>query len=226
MALALSTLALAPVQPVAAHCPNTPADGDPPRDSAGAYQNVSPADGVYAAIEWTNPTVCYIPGGSFSLEGIGLCYSNPPCYVSNNGYVQVGWWKQLGETAPHWYCEFKPLGANPQQYHYPYPVSGVTHIYWWERIGNTWYCKLDTTNSWIPLNQNWTTGTRLHAQGEINATHTQIGRMDPNSILFYGMQYRTGGWWYTTDLCDLFEEWPHHSYEPTPGQMRNTTFAH
>jgi len=41
------------------------------------------------------------------------------------------------------------------------------------------------------------------------------------------MQYRTAtGYWYFTDLYDLFYESPYWSGEPTPGQMKNGTYSH
>ena len=220
-ALACSTVIVAPAQPVAAHCPGTPADGTPPRDYAGAYQYIAPADAVYAIIQYVNPVVCSLPtGNAFSLEGVGLCNDS-----SCGGFVQVGWWKWQFYSSPHWYCEFKPIGATIQQYFFTNPVTPEDHTYWWERRANTWYCNLGTTNSWIPSNQNWTSGTYLHAQGETNSTHSQIGKTPyPNAILFWAMQYRAGAW-YTTDLYDLVYEWPHWVVEPTPGQMKNGTYT-
>lgn len=224
VALALSTLAVAPVQPVSAHCPGLPVTDGNGRDYAAGYQFVSPANGIYAAIEYTNPVVCNISAGNaFSLEGVNLCNSG-----GCNGWVQVGWLKWQYNSSPHWYCEAKPVGYPFQQYHYPASVTPQAHIYWFELIGGTWYCKFDTTNSWIPSNMNWWSGTYFTSQGETNSIHTQIGRTPyPQSILFYAQQYRTGGSWYSTDLYDLI--WdplnPYWVIEPTPGQMRNGTYT-
>lgn len=60
----------------------------------------------------------------------------------------------------------------------------------------------------------------------MNSTHTQIGKIAPDKLLIFDMQYQNAaGQWPAFDVADFFIESPYGGDEPVLGQFRNWTSA-
>jgi len=103
MLLALVTAgSLMPAQPVLADCPG----GNPGYSYASGGQSIQGsanwANGIEGWIGYVNPSPCRNNlGNAFSAEYVNLSRTS-----TNDGWVQVGWTKRQGWSAPRVYCEF------------------------------------------------------------------------------------------------------------------------
>lgn len=109
------------------------------------------------------------------------------------------------------------------------PLTQAQHAYKfdYDAADAVWDCYLDGSGKFSRGSMGFTQGTWLVAQGEVNATHGQIGAIAPAKTLFSDMQYRNAAnLWPAFNVANLVIDAPYGADEPAAGQMRNWTNAH
>jgi hypothetical protein len=198
----------------------------------GAVPSVGAAsDGIKGTISWANPNVCTIPGGgAFSLEAMTLC-SNLTC----DGWVQVGWRKDQGESVPSLLCEWHTsAGVN---FISEAPITTAGHIYQmlYDPVDHVWDCYEDGIGKFARGSLGFASGTAIVGQGETNARYAQIGTILPAKLTYAVMKFHRSGSWLPMDVesfvvgeCDINGNCIPDSHYGTdegsgPGNFRNWT---
>lgn len=158
------------------------------------------------------------------LEAVSICNNVATC----SGWVQIGWRKHESWSDPQFYFEYQAVGGSPIQLYAP--LSHASHAYklQYDAFDSVWDAYLDGVGKFSKGSLGFTSGTYLTAQGEVNSTHTQIGRNAPNKLLFSDMQYQNAaGQWPAFNVdAPLIVESPYGADEPAIGQLRNWTNGH
>jgi len=209
------------------HCPGTAPNIDWRAYGAGTL-SVSPnADGVQGSIEWTNPNPCSNQfGNGFTNEAVTLAQNG-----NLNGWVQVGWHKRQGMTSPKMFCEYTgETGTgywDPLEFTLP-SASTFKYTFRHDAGNREWECVLNSTVYAVRPSSRlgFQSGSFLNAQGEVNSTHGQIGKMDPDKLDLTALTFRRSGSWTTMNLNLLGTVAPYGRDEPQAGQLRNWTNAH
>lgn len=210
-----------------AHCPG----GAPKRTNVvGTLILGGASTGIEGWIGYTNPNPCANnQGNAFSAEYVTLSRT-----WDNQGWVQTGWIKRQGWSAPRYYCEF--TGNNNGFWHLhdgTTAISATTHKWRFHTItseGQTdWHCEFDGspiihTHSVGQLGFN--SGVHLQSGGEAYAEHGQIGTNAPSKLGFTVLKHRSGTLWVTTNYGFGAPPAPYGLDEPAVGQLRNWTNAH
>lgn len=209
------------------HCPGTAPNASWRAYGAGTMAVSPNATGVQGYIEFTNPNPCSNQfGNGLTVEAVTLMQT-----AAINGHVQVGWVKRQGMTAPKMLCEFS--GEDGTDYFDPVEFSlpsWSTFKYTFQHdAGNReWECLLNSTvyavrpSAWLGFQS----GSSLNAQGEVNSTHAQIGKMAPDKLDLTALKFKRSGSWTTMNLTLLGTVAPYGRDEPQAGQLRNWTNAH
>ncbi len=215
-----------------AHCPGTDPGASWRAYAAGSqgfsWTNV---EGMRARIEWGNGNPCSLPSGqAFTLESVTVCRDG-----TCDGWLQVGWVKRQGYSGPNMYCEFAPKsGAVGKWKIYEFPLSINTHLYTARQVYDPdrgepmWQCLLGTTIKWdrTTSNMGLASGTYTVAQGETNARHATIGKMDPYRLHYTDIRYMNDSTWYISNLNLNSPPIPYEVDEPLIGELRNWTIPH
>lgn len=215
--------------PAAAHCPGTAPDSGW-RAYAWGNQSVVGAGvtGVSTSLQWTDPNPCSNQfGNGFTLEAVTLCQTGV-C----NGWVQTGWIKRQGFSGgPKQTCEFagEPGTDFWVVVDIPLPTaSEYTYKFVHDAGDREWDCMRGSTVVAVRSSDamGWQSGSYVNAQGEVNATHAQIGKMAPSKLQFSALQYQKSGSWSNMNVSLQPVAAPYGVDEPAVGQMRNWTNAH
>lgn len=91
-----------------------------------------------------------------------------------------------------------------------------------------WQCLLGTTIKWdrTTSNMGFASGTYTVAQGETNARHATIGKMDPYRLRYTDIKYMNGSTWNISNLNLHSTLYPYGADEPLIGEFRNWTVPH
>ena len=201
--------------PANAHCPGTAAN-----DKALGSQGLSfYVNGVTSAIGWTQGNVC-TSGVSHSIS---VCSSG-----SCSHWAQAGWRYYSGYSGPRMYCEW--AGGTYKLIEFSLSPGDHTYQQRFDSSGSEWDCLQDSSIkfSWPLASAGFTIGTYVVGQGENHQAHVQIGRVAPNKLPFWNMQYRktSTGAWTTMNIVPRVTGGPYGADEPGVGQLRVWTNAH
>lgn len=223
--LAASLVGSVRVEPATAHCPGTAIPNNGRDYSAGtrSIAGVATAKGIHAKIDWSNPNICTTPAGNaFSLQVVNICNTS-----SCGGWVQVGYRKDQGQAAPRFYCEYHNTNGTKTILYAPLVQGNWDYRATYDSFDGVWDCILEGSGKFARGGLGFVSGTWLVAQGEVNATHGQIGLMAPGKTWYQGMQYlNAANAWKVFDVNGLVVEVPYGGDEPNLGLFRNWTNAH
>lgn len=146
--------------------------------------------------------------------------------------MQVGWRYYSGYSEPRGYCETKGTGGfyNLTEY----SISHTTHTYRYSRVtsdsNEVWHCRIDGVlkRSTLAVTLGFDYGNWLVAQGEAHASHVQIGRMYPATLVFSNLKYvhQTNGGTYVMGPTLNSPPSPYGVDKPSSSSIRVWTNAH
>lgn len=172
--------AMLPAAPAFAHCPG----GVPQDPYAYAYGTGTIVKSVRVEIGWVaSPNTC---------SGQNVSHSITICHDNCAGYHQVGWQYYQGYSQPRGYCERQPLLATGNAYTITeYNLSAGSQNYSIRRNNPTYFeCRIDgsTKQSTVTSYLGFGSGALVPVQAEAHATHSQLGHVAPNWMLFSGAE--------------------------------------
>ncbi len=227
LALTFQAIPLASAPPVAAHCPGGSVD------YAWATVGKSIANkGARGSLQWANPAVCALSNGmGFSAEWVTAC--DVTCYIGQDGWLQVGWKKDVGWTRPKGFCEFAAssggTGFGGGTTIISFSLAPGTYPYEVTEAAGNWYCFVNSVNRGS-RSTTWTgfaVADTVRAGGETMSFHSTIGVMAPAKFLLNDVRGLIGGSWSFIDFDPPGTiEYPYGLDEPASGQVRNWTVSH
>ena len=219
-------------RPVFAHCPGG-AEVSAYASGGQSVQGQSAwADSIEGWIGYTNPNVCTnTNGNAVTFQFVNICREG-----TCDGWVQAGWMKLQGWSAPRYYCEWHEKAGSPlnpsNHLHWPGSnLSATTHKFGMYFSGTSeWECKVDGSlvlHTHTAADLGFTQGWWMTAEGETHATHGQIGVNAPGKLGYTVLRYhKKASVWANSALGLLPVNAPYGSDIPASAEFRNWTNAH